>query len=273
MSSELQTGVYCILNKINGKKYIGSTASQSFRRRWAEHVSRLRKNRHHSGHLQASWNRYGEGSFAFEVLERCEPDIAIPREQFYLDWLETYRRENGYNILPCACSRRGAKMRPETLEKIMATRSTPEYQAKIQAIQEDPEFKERFREACKLAQSNPELRARVSASLKKTYTENQELRARRVLIWKGRKHSEETKRKMSESGSTPEMRAKKSMANKGKLKSDETRAKMSEGQKRCCQNPETRQRKSDGAKKGWQTRRENEAAKRQKDENKNEPPV
>lgn len=77
------SGVYCILNTQNGKKYVGS--SKNIYSRWQKHRSTLRHNYHHSPHLQNAWNKYGEDKFHFFVLERCDEDKLIEREQFYVD--------------------------------------------------------------------------------------------------------------------------------------------------------------------------------------------
>lgn len=52
------SGVYMIKNVLNNHKYIGST--KNFKQRLKQHLSDLRNNKHHSPHLQAAWNKYGE---------------------------------------------------------------------------------------------------------------------------------------------------------------------------------------------------------------------
>ena len=64
------SGVYAIVNTLNGKKYVGST--KCFKERFAEHRSQLRKGNHKNVHLQNSYNNYGEKYFKFMVLEECE---------------------------------------------------------------------------------------------------------------------------------------------------------------------------------------------------------
>lgn len=60
-------GIYKILNKTNGKFYIGS--SINIPKRWWEHKKRLRLGIHQNIHLQRAWNEYGEESFVFEIYE------------------------------------------------------------------------------------------------------------------------------------------------------------------------------------------------------------
>lgn len=52
----------------------------------------MRNNKHHSPHLQAAWNKYGEKHFVFQILETCEPikDTLMLLEQKYLDLKPEY---------------------------------------------------------------------------------------------------------------------------------------------------------------------------------------
>lgn len=91
----LKTGVYCLVNTINNKMYIGST-SMSFQKRFFHHLSLLRKNKHKNSYLQNAWNKYEEHSFEFRILEITEKDKTLEVEQCYL---EKYSKNNClYNI-------------------------------------------------------------------------------------------------------------------------------------------------------------------------------
>ena len=111
----LETGVYKITNIINNKYYIGST-SESFLIRWKHHINSLRRNTHKNQYLQNSFNKYGEGSFRFEILETCSKDLCLIREQIYLD---SCNKENSYNINPFATALCNTK---ETIDKQIETR-------------------------------------------------------------------------------------------------------------------------------------------------------
>lgn len=80
------TGIYIIENIKNGKCYIGSTAV-NFSRRWGNHLNELRKDEHHSIKLQRAFNKYGENSFKFRVLENCVLSENRHEEQEWMDFL------------------------------------------------------------------------------------------------------------------------------------------------------------------------------------------
>jgi hypothetical protein len=61
-------GVYRILNVKNGRIYIGSTSC--FRKRAKSHYIDLKTGRHQNAFMQNDFNKCGEDSFVFEVVER-----------------------------------------------------------------------------------------------------------------------------------------------------------------------------------------------------------
>lgn len=87
--------VYKIFNLLNGKFYIGSTTDLP--RRKSQHLARLRAGKHHCTHLQNAWNRDGEISFSFEILEHCAKAEREDLEQSYIDRLDACNPEVGYN--------------------------------------------------------------------------------------------------------------------------------------------------------------------------------
>lgn len=76
-------GIYIIKNKESGAYYIGS--SKNISHRWWKHKRRLNKNIHCNQYLQNSWNKYGEKSFEFIVVEETDLQHLIEREQWWLD--------------------------------------------------------------------------------------------------------------------------------------------------------------------------------------------
>ena len=77
------SGIYKIVNRTNGKYYVGS--SNNIKRRWINHKYMLNKNYHDNKHLQSSWNKYGSGNFEFIIVEYVSENDLIDVEQKYLD--------------------------------------------------------------------------------------------------------------------------------------------------------------------------------------------
>jgi len=94
--NEIITGIYCIENIINHKKYIGQ--AQDMYSRWKNHIWKLNNNRHHNKYLQNSWNKYGENNFKFDIVEICNSEKLNELEVYYIDKLNTYCKNNGYNL-------------------------------------------------------------------------------------------------------------------------------------------------------------------------------
>lgn len=81
-----ESGIYKILNIENGKFYIGSAVALNIRKN--NHFSLLRYNKHFNQKLQASFNKYGEENFKFEIIEKCDKNNLINKEQYYVDILK-----------------------------------------------------------------------------------------------------------------------------------------------------------------------------------------
>lgn len=89
--------VYSITNIANNKKYIGST--KDFDKRKSQHLYNLRNNIHINIYLQRSFNKYGESSFIFDIVETVY-DISnlLNREDFYINALNVRNYTYGYNL-------------------------------------------------------------------------------------------------------------------------------------------------------------------------------
>lgn len=197
-------GIYRIQNTINNNSYIGSAVV--VQKRWNVHNHDLKKNKHHSPHLQRAYNKYGADAFNWYVLElvRDEQKL-IEREQYYIDELKPE-----YNICKIAGSRLGMKHTDEVKEK------------------------------CAEAARN-QVRTKESR-LKQSRT----IAANGGSHFKGRTHSKETRKKLSEAHKgkqmgednpfygkthTDEFKEKMRVFRTGNKASDETKAKLSEMRK------------------------------------------
>ena len=112
VDNKQKCGIYKIKNLINNKCYIGSTTGL-LKYRCITHRYHLRYNRHTNQHLQNSWNKYGENNFEFSIIELCQPDKCLDREQYYIDTLKPE-----YNILQFSNSTLGYKHTIKAKKKI-----------------------------------------------------------------------------------------------------------------------------------------------------------
>lgn len=93
-----EAGIYKIQNLVNGKIYIGSAINLHIR--FHNHWNSLRQHKHRNKHLQASWDKYGEENFTFEVLEIIEKEQLLRYiEEQYIQDTQCYKPNIGYNVL------------------------------------------------------------------------------------------------------------------------------------------------------------------------------
>jgi len=95
--------IYCIQNKITGKKYIGK--SINLQSRLAQHKYVLKKEIISGGtnpHLYASCKKYGIENFEVSILEQFKvnnPEFLTEREIFWILSLDTINPKKGYNMM------------------------------------------------------------------------------------------------------------------------------------------------------------------------------
>lgn len=92
----MKSGIYCILNIVNNKVYIGS--SKNIQSRIKTHKKNLRTKKHENKYLQSSWDKYGESMFYFFVLEICPEELLIDKEKEWIKIKGALSRDKGYNI-------------------------------------------------------------------------------------------------------------------------------------------------------------------------------
>lgn len=93
---EKVSGIYCIENKINHKKYIGK--SVNIKKRWEDHIRDLNRGKHCNKYLQASWDKYGQENFDFYIIEKVSNEKLSEREIYWIDILNTMDDKYGYNL-------------------------------------------------------------------------------------------------------------------------------------------------------------------------------
>jgi group I intron endonuclease len=123
----MNSGVYTIRCTMAPKFYIGS--SKHLQKRWSDHKSELRNNRHHCAHLQRAWNKYGEAAFRF-CIEEYTQNLVLTEQK----WIDTHWPSgNLYNSSSVAGKYLGSKAR-EQRKNVKYTHSL-ETRVKISAAQ------------------------------------------------------------------------------------------------------------------------------------------
>lgn len=110
--------IYKIENLITNKVYVGSSVLGIKKRRRC-HIFHLCNNTHHSKRLQNSWNKYGKENFKFEVVEDCDKSNILEREQYWINYYDSYNK--GYNATPIAGNCEGRQVKESTRLKISKT--------------------------------------------------------------------------------------------------------------------------------------------------------
>lgn len=88
-----QRGVYEILNRVEGRSYIGSAADIGGR--LTTHLQQLHNGTHANPALLSAWRRHGAASFEFRVIETVPDHRLREREAFHINQRRTYL--DGYN--------------------------------------------------------------------------------------------------------------------------------------------------------------------------------
>lgn len=142
------SGIYCITNTLDNKKYIGQ--SVNLKKRWNTHLWLLKSNKHFNIHLQRAYN-LNPDKFVFEVLEYCDNSKLNDREIFYINKYGTMI--NGYNLCEGGNSTKGRICTEETKEKISKSKTGVKVKQEViekrtktlkDRLNNDSEFRERF---------------------------------------------------------------------------------------------------------------------------------
>lgn len=200
--------IYLWTNVINNKHYVGQ--AHNF-------YNRMMQYRHgfYNKYMTKAINKYGVENFDITILEKDVPyDKLDEREQYWLDYYQSYKRDKGYNICQFASTTFGYKHTDEDKKKMSNIRKE-----KCQ----DPEYCERWkgeRNGMYGKHRSDENQRKMSEYLRNRWANDEEYRE----FWRnrmsgennyffdkhlygelngmyGKHHSDETKRKISQSKS------------------------------------------------------------------------
>lgn len=87
-------GIYRIVNKVNGKCYVGRSDNAFTRAH--QHFTLLHSGKHPSKKMQEEYSKDGLPNFAMELLERCNLGNIKEKEVFYIRKFKAI--EEGYNV-------------------------------------------------------------------------------------------------------------------------------------------------------------------------------
>lgn len=236
-------GIYIITSLRNQKVYIGQ--SKHIEQRWEEHKNALQKNVHQNKHLQRAWNKYGEKNFIFSILEECDEKLLDEREQYWIDYYGGINSQNTYNF------REGGShgaFSEETL-KIMS-------------------------ENTKRLRQNADWVARNSQAIRDSWTPERRQKMSEIKTgtkWTEKQRENRKKFDNARKGVVRDVEIKQKISNtlKGHTVSEETRQKLRDAGKRQVHSPVTEEQRkhiSEGAKRGWETRRRNMQKKKSEEE-------
>ena len=228
----MKSGIYQILNTVNGKRYIGSAVN--FKERWSLHLRQLKNDKHHSIALQRAWNKYGESSFKFEILLTCEKEELLEYEQLHFD---EFKPE--YNICKFAGNMLGFKFNEMSIAKMSKAAKGHKRWLNRKHTEESRD------KMSKAAKANP-------TSYWKDKPLLEEHKNKIAKAHTGKTNSEETRLKISKSNTgqkrSEEARANMSKAQKNHPVSDETKRKIGETQKGRTHSKETCEKRSESMK-------------------------
>jgi group I intron endonuclease len=205
----MQSGIYYLTFIGSSKLYIGS--SYQIQRRIIEHRTSLRSSRHRNKKILYSFQKYGEASMVTGILEICDPQHLLMKEQAWINYLDPQ-----LNILPVAGSTRGSTRTIKSRQKQSATiRERGPFKHTKESISQIKASLRAFYDS----DAGRVWRAALS-KIKSSQRFSPQTIEKMRLAAKNRVHSIETRRKMSSSQTghivSEETRRKISLANKAK---------------------------------------------------------
>jgi group I intron endonuclease len=217
------SGIYKIINKIDGKYYVGS--SSNINRRRIRHFDTLRKGVHHNTKLQRAFDKHGTDNFQFVCVQLLSTGDLLTKEQLYLNECKM-NPESNYNIKYVARAPKGYKHNEESKLKIRNS---------LKGRMRTDDVRRRISDGLKGKLKSPEHCRNLSTSHKgkpgRPHTEEHKRFVSKIHT--GKIVLEETKKRIRDAWKirklvpiSDETRKRKSEAAKGRLHSQETKEKI-----------------------------------------------
>jgi len=165
-----KSGIYCWKNNLNGKTYVGSAINLSKRiNSYYNIIESNKKLRPILGHtsfasvtgttfvVELALSKYGFENFTLEILEYCEKENVMVREQFFIDLLIPE-----YNVLKHAYSLLGFKHSELTISKLKQKVVSAEHKKILSSLHKNKKVSEETK--LKLAAATKAYRKKNSLS-------------------------------------------------------------------------------------------------------------
>lgn len=201
-----KSGIYQIKLKEDGRSYIGSAVNIAAR--WVAHKRSARLYPTTGQVISRAVAKYGVNNFEWIVLEYCETERLIDREQYWLDLIRPFADEhNGFNVRKIADSNLGItrtaesrKKQSNTMSGVPKTEKHKQRMSEVWHASRGPEYYVALSERVtgdKNPAKRPEVAAKISKSMMgKTWADDEERVKNHIAKRKGVKKSEEARRNM-----------------------------------------------------------------------------
>jgi len=221
----VKSGVYQIILKEDGRSYIGS--SIDIEARWKRHKESARLYPKTGQVIARAIAKYGADQFNWVVLETCDEEQLLDREQYWLDSVRPFADENnGFNVRKIADSNFGITRTIESRKKQSVTMTgvlkTDKHKQRMKEVWHNNRGPEYYAQLSVrvTGDKNPakrlDVREKISKSMTgKTWSDDEARVKRHIESHTGKTRSDEAKKNM------------KAAQQKNKTRSNEAKIKFS----------------------------------------------
>lgn len=172
--------IYCVFNKVNGKRYIGKTCG-SVKKRWLNH-QRMPIVIAQRSYLQRAIAKYGAAAFLVNVIRICRSAEELNNSEIALIKTFGTRVPDGYNL---RAGGDGGALHESSRAKIRDSKKRfwgdPENKQRMITLFNEPARVAKRSAAGRLRKHTDEEKAKLSASLKRFYQDPVEMEKRREI--------------------------------------------------------------------------------------------